>query len=122
MPTIFNQDPVNPTSFFARAGETATLQCSIPPGRLIQRYFVTWRNGSEGGDILGQVDTAFRFSVLNGRYSINPETFELQISNVQVSDSGLDYRCILGVRDTVNTQRQYERTSTRSLSLTVYSK
>ena len=126
LPAVGNQAAVNPTSFSAKVGETAILDCSIPPGVLIEEYFVTWMIGPPlGGMIVGQILPSGT-EMSSDRYSVDPTTFALQISNVQLSDTQDDFRCVLGVRDVQDPQNireiTYEQTQTRSLSLTVYSK
>lgn len=123
-----SQVPSFPRTFFAEVGSTAVLNCSITPGRLLGQYFVRWRNGSLGGRSYREippagVQTLPTSTPLDPRYSIDPESFSLIISDVQLTDSDPTYRCVLGLQDPRSSNRisTYERTQTTNLQLIVYS-
>ena len=120
-------EQVQPRTFFAQVGTTATLNCLIPPGNLIQQYYVTWRNGTTG-PVYREIPRPINSNIPttpppDTRYSIIKSTFSLQISNVQLSDSGNDYRCILGVEEVQGQRRAFIYTQTREVAirLIVYS-
>lgn len=102
------------------------LTCSITPGRLLRQYFVRWQNGSSGAtyrDIppIG-LPTPPTATPPDPRYSIDPVTFSLTITDVQLSDSDSSYRCVLGVVDPrSNRVFTYERTENTDLQLIVFS-
>lgn len=117
--------PAHPQIFIAELGSKAVLNCSISPGRLIQRYFVTWTNRTSG-----RLYTEKRLSpppintpTSDPRYMINPSTLSLGISNVEFADADPNYICILGVSNPPdNTEFFYEQTRHTSLELFIYSK
>ena len=122
LPTPLNQEPENPDEdYFAEVGDTAIVKCPIPPGRLLQQYTVIWRNATSG-DALATVSRSFTFRSHRQGFSIDPVTFALRISRVQLSDSGSIYWCQLGVVDPVTGNEEFFRgIEEREQRLTVYS-
>ena len=119
----------SPRTIFAEFGTTAVLDCSLSPGRLVRQYFVTWQNGSNGREYAGiqrprltQFQPTQTSSV--SRYSVQPSTLALVISNVDLSDSDTTYRCVVGVEDPEDdsTAMIFDDTTTTDINLIVYSK
>ena len=113
-----------PRTFYAEVGTTAVLDCAITPGALVSQYFTTWRNGTSGlfYDQILPMATPSTMS-FDPRYSIDPMSFMLMISDVQLSDSDSAYQCYVGVHDPQANDAilYYENTGNFDLSLKVYS-
>ena len=118
-----NEPRSAPPTVYARVGSTATLDCSIQPGKLFRRYLANWYNGSNPSQQYARSSSSsLPPSSTPSRYSINPSTLSLTISNVSLSDSGSMYRCEVGVDTVVQPRRlYYDRTRALNIMLVVYS-
>ena len=66
----------------------------IPPGRLLQQYYVTWYRAE-----IRIYVTRRKRSPLSGnvRYSVDPSALSLIIDNVQLEDTNDEYHCVYTV-------------------------
>lgn len=87
-----------PPRFAALGDDSIQIDCGIPPGRLIQQYFIIWYK--DGEEILRQnmPDRSLRTKP-GGHYSLNASTLSLVINGVREDDSSDRYRCELTVVD-----------------------
>ena len=87
--------PTPPTTY-AIAGERVKLNCSVPPGRLIQQYYVTW---DRSGRTIYRTRLNKPPETLDNRYSVNPSDLSLIINNVRLEDTSDKYHCVFTVVD-----------------------
>ena len=112
--------------FRFRDGETAIIDCPIPPGNHGENYFVRWQSDEENPTVFYSFSFANipRMTRSSSRYSVAPGNFSLMISDVNPGDERFHYRCFLGVeRDLLQpTGRDvYETAGNVDLSLIVAS-
>ena len=80
------------TTFTARVGDTAVLQCPIAPGALLQSYSVRWMKDSTF--IAERMNSQDAMYTDPERYDID-DAYSLLIHSVNVNDSSSNYRCVL---------------------------
>ena len=90
------------TTFTARVGDTAVLQCPIEPGALLQSYSVIWMRDSIS--IAERVNYRNFMSIDPERYDIDDD-YSLLIHAVNANDSSSNYKCVVSVT--------YPRTDTK---------
>ena len=127
---MYPSSQIIPTShtIFAEYGTTAVLDCSLSPGRLIKQYYATWRNGTSK-NVYAKIPRPYFTSnqpttmPSNTRYSVDPSTLALIISDVVLTDSDTRYRCEVGVEEPQNGNIAFIFTATAStdIILVVYS-
>ena len=107
-----------PSSYAFQAGQPATIDCRVMPGRLSQYYRVTWWNGNL------TIATSNPHSVLPG-YQLH-DNFSLTINDIQLSDSSTSYRCSVIIDDPrisgTTGDFFYNRHQLGSISVAVYGK
>lgn len=68
----------------------------IPPGRLLQQYYVTWyRSGTQ--TVIYRTRRNDSPQALNDRYSVDPSDLSLIIDDVQLEDTNEHYHCLYTV-------------------------
>ena len=82
------------TTFTARVGDTAVLQCPIEPGALLQSYSVIWMKDSTR--IAERVNYQNVVSINPERYDID-DNYSLLVHSANVNDSSSNYQCVLSV-------------------------
>ena len=124
-PTTNINDIRKTNTYYAVAGDTAVLECAIPPGALVHYYYVTWQNGSR--PLFRQSVPSLRNSTfpdsVDPRYHLDPMTLSLIIDDVRRSDSIQNYHCNLQVVDPISENTyEYRLASFVNISLTVLCK
>ena len=127
-PNDFISSP--PPVVYAEFGSTAVLKCSVTPGRLFQQYYATWSNGSNSSQpyyaripIPSTDGIVATVAPSTSRHYVSRSSLALTISNVTLSDSGMTYRCIVGVvSPSTGVSYSYESTRTINIRLVIYSK
>ena len=112
----------NPRPTYAIMGKQVQLNCTIPPGRLIQQYYVTW---DRSGRTIYQTRHNNPPLRLSNRYSVNPSDLSLIIDDVQFEDASDEYHCVYTVVDpNPNTMLSYAYTTMqlRDIQLVVLGK
>lgn len=132
LPPVAFPDMSVPSSrtFYSNIWETSPLDCSIPPGKLINQYSVEWIDATNNTNkfyVLHPPYQQRRTERKSERYDLDPNTFQLMIRDVQLSDGINPYLCILHVTDimsgdeTPNTYT-YGQTTTAKQFLSVFGK
>ena len=105
----------NPRPTYAITGKQVQLNCAIPPGRLIQQYYVTW---DRSGRTIYQTrrNNPPQSLRLDDRYSVNPSDLSLIIDNVEFEDASDEYHCVYTVVDP-NIMLSYTYTSMQSYDI-----
>ena len=107
----------------AVAGRDATLSSLIPPGALIQQYFIDWQNAATMATLVRIQGPRSQLSLIeqNERYSVDPDTFDLTIQSVTFEDRG-HYRGVIGVMEPTTGGQlfTYEQTQMKNITLEVY--
>ena len=88
------------------SGDSVTLPCEYPPGRLTSYYNAEWR---DDGSILSSL-----------RYAISPADFSLTINSTELSDESTEYVCDVTV-DNPQSTNNWEVYSS-PITLIVYGK
>ena len=86
----------SPPPTYAIAGERVQLNCTIPPGRLTQQYYVSW---DRSGTTVYKTRRNNSLLKLNDHYSVDPSDLSLIIDDVQFEDISDDYHCVFTVFD-----------------------
>lgn len=108
----------SPPPVYAILGEQVRLNCVIPPGQLIQQYFVTW---DRAGRAIYQSSNSP--PTIDDRYSIDPSSLSLIIENVQLEDASEEYHCVFVVSDpNVMQTHMYTNLLSYDIQLTVLGK
>ena len=89
------------------------LDCGVPPGALLEYYYVNWVVSAARRSIYQTVFNNLSRK-LNDRYSLNPSNLSLIINNVQLEDASDQYHCVLSV---VDPNPMYEQTYTYSATV-----
>ena len=124
----------SPPVVYAKFGSTAVLNCSVTPGRLFQQDYATWSNGSNSSQTYAGIPIPSNGIVATvapstSRYSVSRSSLALTISNITLSDSGMTYRCSVGVvsptgvdSPSTGVNHIYESSGTVNIRLVVSSK
>ena len=94
-------------TFTATVGDTAVLQCPIPPGALLQYYSVEWIKNSI--PIAERVNSLDAVSIDRNKYDID-DAYSLVIDSVNMNDSNSIYQCVLYVSNPLTNTKQKVQT------------
>ena len=99
------------TCYAVEVGQPVTIQCTISPGKLIQRYICVWRNAS-----------SFLIHAGNTNYPISYADFSLTILHTTQSDAGTDWHCRVIVDNPQTSYTDDWILESNSITLVVYGK
>ena len=103
------------------AGTDAVLPPLVPPGALIQQYFIDWYNATSPATlarIQGPRNQVPLFEP-HTRYSVDSNTLSLTIQSVKFEDRG-SYLGVVGVMDPAGQPFTYKQTMIKNITLEVY--
>ena len=105
------------TTFTARVGNTAVLQCPIAPGALLQYYSVMWTKDST---LIGERGNSQDIMYTDPeRYDID-YAYSLLIHSVNVNDSSSNYQCVLFITNPhTDTKQEVQPYPNREIPLTL---
>ena len=112
-------DPVTITTL--DGADTVQLHPLVSPGVLIQQYFIDWRNATSSVTLTSIQGPRSQQTVEpNEKYSVDPDSFNLNIHSVRFDDRG-PYMGVIGVMDPEGQLFTYERTRDVEITLEVNS-
>ncbi len=120
-PTSIVIPPAEPEKVVA--GNTATLNPLVCPGKLIQQYFIDWKRNGTSETIAKIQGPRPNPSIFNPdpRYSVDRDIFSLTIQSVSFQDRGV-YLGVVGVADPEGQEMEDTRTARQGVTLEVYGK